>query len=141
MADFSIKGLDGLTADIKAVAREYPAEVEKHLKRVGDSFKKKVIAATPDSGHKHPHKLNKSWRSNVEGLTVDTLEYQLSNVAGHFPLVERGHRKLSKKGKVIGYVQGRHFFEKACDEFHASDEMGKEMDRFVREIKRKIEHD
>lgn len=141
MADFIIKGLDGLTADVMAAARQYPAEVEKHLKKLGDGLKKQAIANTPDSGHKHPHKLNKSWRSKIEGMTTDTLEYQLSNAAGHFPFVERGRRLVTKKGRAIGYVQGTHFFEKTCDAYQASDEVGKEMDRFVGEIKRKIEHD
>lgn len=141
MADFTIKGLDGLNADVLEAAKKYPKEVEKHLKRTGDALKRQAIDASPDSGREHPHKLKKSWRSKIDGMSVDTLEYKLSNVAGHFPFVERGHRQVTKKGKVIGFVPGSHFFEKTCDAFSASDEVGQEMDRFIAEIQRKIAHD
>lgn len=141
MADFTIKGLDGLNADILEAAKEYPKEVEKHLKKTGDVLKKKAIEKTPDSGTDHKRKLSKSWKSEIEGMIIDSLEYQLRNTAPHYHLVERGHKMVTRKGRIIGFVQGRHFFEKACDEFNASDEVGQEMERFIAEIQRKIAHD
>lgn len=141
MADFTIKGLDGLNADILEAAKKYPKEVEKHLKKTGDVLKKKAIEKTTDSGTDHKRKLSKSWKSEIEGMTIDSLEYQLRNKAPHYHLVERGHKLVTRKGRTIGFVQGRHFFEKACDEFNASDEVGQEMERFIAEIQRKISHD
>lgn len=141
MADFTIKGLDGLNADILEAAKHYPKEVEKHLKKTGDVLKKKAIEKTQDSGTDHKRKLIKSWKSEIEGMSVDRLEYQIRNTAPHYHLVERGHNMVTRKGRTIGFVQGRHFFESACDEFESSDEVGKEMDRFIAEIQRKISHD
>lgn len=141
MADFTIKGIEGLNTDILEAAQHYPKEVEKHLKKTGDVLKKKAIEKTPDSGTDHKRKLSKSWKSEIEGMTIDSLEYQIRNTAPHYHLVERGHKMVTRKGRTIGFVQGRHFFEKACDEFNASDEVGQEMDRFIAEIQRKISHD
>lgn len=141
MADFEIKGLTELNADILEAARDYPREVEKHLKRTGDILKKKAIEKSPDSGSEHKRKLKKSWKSEIAGISVDTLEYQLRNASPHYHLVERGHKLVTHKGRTIGFVQGKHFFESACDEFQGSDEVGKEMERFTDEIKRKIAHD
>lgn len=141
MADFTIKGMEDLNSDILEAAQRYPKEVEKHLKKTGDVLKKKALEKSPDSGINHKRKLSKSWKSEVEGMTVDSLEYQLRNTSPHYHLVERGHKMVTRKGRTIGFVQERHFFEKACDEFESSDEVGQEMERFVTEIQRKIAHD
>lgn len=141
MADFILKGMTELTADVLEAAKSYPREVERHLKRTGDVLKKKAIENSPSSPVTHKRKLAKSWKSEIAGMTVDSLEYQLRNTSPHYHLVERGHRLVSHKGRTIGFVPGKHFFEKACDEYESSDEVGKEMDRFVSEIQRKIAHD
>lgn len=131
--------IDELKANMTAAADVYLDTAEKHLKRTGNKLKKLAKEKTPSSPYAHRKKLAKSWKSEVKGFTADQLEYQLRNTAPHYHLVERGHVLQSKSGNTIGFVQGRHFFEKAVSEFEASGIPEKEFDKLAKELAKKIE--
>lgn len=43
------------------------------------------------------------------------MQANIYSKAPHFHLVDRGHVKKNRSGKVIGYVQGEHFLQKTLD--------------------------
>lgn len=134
----SFNGLDEFKMKLAEVSNAYATTAEKHLTRAGNKLKKAAKEATPESPWNHKRKLSKSWKGKVVGTSGSTLEYQLSNKAPHYHLVERGH-VLIVHGKTVGFVQGKHFFQKTVQEFEASGETEKEMERYMKAVKKKLE--
>jgi hypothetical protein len=139
MADngFEITGLDEFKTHIKIVANEFPGTCEKHLKRVGNKFKKELKKASPDSGKDHKNKLSESWTSDVQGYTGEDLQMNIWSNSPHFHLVDRGHVQKTKSGKVVGFVQGKHFLEKTAQKIE-SDVLPKEMEKLYKDISKKL---
>ncbi|WP_110955751.1 hypothetical protein [Anaerosinus massiliensis] len=133
--DFS--DLEEFKQQNEAVAREYPGTAEKHLKRIGNKFKKIVSEKSPDSGTEHKRKLKKSWKSEMEGHSGDDLKMNIWSTSPHFHLVDRGHKKVDKKGNAIGFVQGKHFLEATAKEVE-SDVVPAEIERLYKTISKKI---
>lgn len=130
-----------LKANMDAAANAYLDTAEKHLNRTGNKLKKLAKEKTPNSPYAHRKKLAKSWKSEIKGYTAEELEYQLRNTAPHYHLVERGHVLQTKSGKMIGFVQGKHFLEKAVAEFEAEGIAEKEFDKLAKDLAKKIEGD
>lgn len=151
------EGLDEFMRNIEAIADQYPQTAEKHLRRVGNRLRRKVIQNTPmgktDEEYKKEvrHgfgnyevvkrrskiKLKNSWTAKVVNFRGHSLAYQLRSKSRRFHLVERGHVKVTPGGQVRGFVQGRFFFKNAVDEFTSGGEIRKQMEKFMREIQRK----
>lgn len=137
---------DGLTftnfeefkADILKVANEFPLESEKRLKRIGSKFVKIVKEKSPDSGKATKRKLNKSWKTEVTGYKGEDLALNIWSTSPHFHLVDRGHVQTDKKGNPKGFVQGKHFLAATAQEVE-SDILPQELEKFQREIAKKIE--
>ena len=98
---FSFEGLDDFKQQLTEVANEFPGTCEKHLRRVGNKMKKELKEASPDSGHDTKKKLNKSWKSEVQGYTGEDLQMNIWSNSPHFHLVDRGHVQKTKSGKVV----------------------------------------
>lgn len=130
--------LDEFKADILAVANEFPLESEKRLKKIGNKFLKIVREKTPDSGKASKRKLKKSWKSEVTGYKGEDLSLNIWSTSPHFHLVDRGHKQVTKSGKVIGFVQGKHMLAATAQEVE-SDVLPKELESFQKEIARKLE--
>jgi len=124
--------------DITTVANEFPLESEKHLKRVGNKFKKIVKEKSPDSGHDTKRKLKKSWKSEVTGYKGEDLACNVWSASPHFHLVDRGHVQKDRKGNAKGFVQGKHFLEATAQEVE-SEVLPSELEKFQREIAKKLE--
>lgn len=136
---FTIDGIDDFKRNLTEVLETYTDTSEKHLKRIGNKLKKTAKERTPSSPYEHRKKLKKSWRSKVEGLDGNDLEYKLRNASPHYHLVERGHVQKTPGGRVTGFVQGRHFFDAAFKEFEQSGFTAKEIERFMKDTKKKVE--
>lgn len=134
---FKIEGMDDFKRNLNEVLETYTDTSEKHLKRIGNKLKKTAKDRTPSSPYEHRKKLKKSWKSKVEGL--EDLEYKLRNASPHYHLVERGHVQKTPGGRVTGFVQGRHFFDLAFKEFEQSGFTEKEIERFMKDTKKKVE--
>lgn len=135
--ELSFDGLDDFKLKIDVISNEYAATAEKHLTRAGNKLKKLATDNTPDSGYEHKSKLNESWKKEVVGTKGNELEYQLSNKAPHYHLVERGHEQIVH-GKYVGFVQGKHFFAKSVQEFRASGVYEKELEKYMKDVKKKL---
>lgn len=136
-ADLHFENLDEFRDKLNSVVEEYTETAEKHLKRAGNKLKKLAADNTPVSG-KSAKPLAKSWKGKVTGLSNDEIQYELRNTSKVYHLVERGHAIVDHKGNVKGFVQGKHFFDKTMQEFENSDIMQTELEKFFKDIKKKI---
>ena len=134
---FSFEGLDDFKQQLTEVANEFPGTCEKHLRRVGNKMKKELKEASPDSGHDTKKKLNKSWKSEVQGYTGEDLQMNIWSNSPHFHLVDRGHVQKTKSGKVVGFVQGTHFLEKTAQHME-SEVLPEEMEKLYKDISKKL---
>lgn len=135
--EFDMSELEAFGLQISQVAKTYPLICEVHLKKIGSKFKKIVKQKSPDSGRDHKGKLNKSWKSKVD---IDPMSMQVDiwSTSPHFHLVDRGHKIVDSKGKVKGFVQGKHFLEATAQEVD-SEVVPVQMALFVAELKKEIE--
>lgn len=138
MASLEFLNIDDLIDNIANAIADYPEEAEKALNRTGLALKKELANKTPDSGTDHKKKLSKSWKKRVTGTDLTNLQAEVFNTAPHIGLVDRGHRLVSKTGKTIGFVQGKHFIDSTTKEVGRT-VLPAEMDKMVKKLKKKIE--
>ena len=138
MASLEFLNIDDLIDNIANAIADYPEEAEKALNRTGLALKKELANKTPDSGTDHKKKLSKSWKKRVTGTDLTNLQAEVFNTAPHIGLVDRGHRLVSKTGKTIGFVQGKHFIDSTTKEIGHT-VLPVEMDKMVKKLKKKIE--
>lgn len=128
--------LEEFTSKLNEVIKEYPIISKKHLNKMGTMVRKKLIEASPDSGKEHNKKLKEEWHKRVlDGFDYRDMEAQIWSTAPHIGLVDRGHKIVNKHGQVTGFVQGRHFVDKTCQE--AENEIKPQLEKLMREIQRK----
>ena len=134
-AEFYFENLDEFKDKLNAVVNEYTETAEKHLKRAGNKLKKLAKENSPigETG-----KLAKSWNGKITGISTDEIQYELKNKSKVYHLVERGHVQKDHKENTIGFVQGKHFFDKTMQEFESSDVMQTELQKFFDDIKNKL---
>ena len=138
MASLEFLNIDDLIDNIANAIADYPEEAEKALNRTGLALKKELANKTPDSGTDHKKKLSKSWKKRVTGTDLTNLQAEVFNTAPHIGLVDRGHRLVSKTGKTIGFVQGKHFIDSTTKEIGHT-VLPVELDKMVKKLKKKIE--
>jgi hypothetical protein len=134
--EFYFENLDEFQQKLESVVNEYTETAEKHLKRAGNKLKKLAKENSPvgETG-----KLSKSWNGKITGISTEEIQYELKNKSKVYHLVERGHVQKDRKGNAIGFVQGKHFFEKTMQEFENSDVMKNELRKFFDDIKKKLD--
>lgn len=140
MADdngFDFSNMEEFKNQLADVAKEFPATCEKHLKKVGNKFKKIVKQKSPDSGSEHKGKLNKSWKSEVKGYDGEDLQMDIWSTSPHFHLVDRGHVQKTPSGRVTGFVQGKHMLQATAQEVEA-DVLPAEMEKLYKDIGKKL---
>lgn len=138
MASLEFLNIDDLIDNIANAIADYPEEAEKALNRTGLALKKELANKTPDSGKDHKKKLSKSWKKRVTGTDLTNLQAEVFNTAPHIGLVDRGHRLVSKTGKTIGFVQGKHFIDSTTKEVGRT-VLPVELNKMVKKLKKKIE--
>jgi hypothetical protein len=134
---FSFEGLDEFKQQLTDASNQFPATCEKHLKKIGNKFKKIVKQKSPDSGKDHKNKLNKSWKSEVRGYSGEDLQMDIWSTSPVFHLVDRGHIQKDKNGVVKGFVQGKHFLERTAQEVE-SDVLPIEIEKLFNDISKKL---
>ena len=149
--EFEFVGFHEFVMKLDKISEEYSDTAEKHLNKAGNKLKRIVINATPVGKehyitkdgrkivNKHYKHMKKRWKSSIKGLYGKDLEYHLKSHAPHFHLIDRGHVMTTASGRVTGFVQGTHFFQQAVNNYDASGEYEKELQKFMNDIKKKIE--
>lgn len=107
---------------VNNVQKDYPKQVKKYLQKSGNKLKSKTLKKAKNSVGKKTGNLYKSIKRGkvykFSGNGADSVRVYSS--APHAHLLNNGHRKVSKSGKDIGgFVEGKHFFEKAKTEFES----------------------
>lgn len=138
MASIEFLNMDDLIDNIANAIADYPAEAEKALNRTGLALKKELAEKTPVSDVDHKKKLSKSWKKRVTGTNLTNLQAEVFNTAPHIGLVDRGHRIVSKTGKTVGFVQGKHFIDSTAKEVGRT-VVPTELETMVKRLKKKIE--
>lgn len=138
MASLEFLNIDDLIDNIANAIADYPEEAERALNRTGLALKKELANKTPDSGTDHKKKLSKSWKKRVTGTDLTNLQAEVFNTAPHIGLVDRGHKLVSKTGKTIGFVQGKHFIDSTTKEVGRT-VLPDELNKMVKKLKKKIE--
>jgi Bacteriophage protein of unknown function (DUF646). len=134
---FDFANMEEFKQQIADVANQFPATAEKHLKKIGNKFKKIVKQKSPDSGNDSKKKLNKSWKSEVKGYSGEELSMDIWSTSPHFHLVDRGHVQKTPGGRVTGFVQGKHFLEATAQEVEA-EVVPAEIEKLYDEISKKL---
>lgn len=125
--------IDEFMAHIDTVQAQYPMEAEKALRRGANAMRKELKAASPDGKNpKAKRKIKDSWKVSMSGTNTKNLQANIRSASPHFHLVERGHVKKTKTGKVVGYQQGTHFMEKTVNA--KADEIQDEMGEYLFDI-------
>ena len=145
-ADFYFENLDEFKQKLDAVSKEYTESAENHLKKCGNKLKKRAQENTPSSGKARKNSkgktikpLSKSWKGKITGLSANDIQYELRNTSKVYHLVERGHVQKTPGGRVTGFTQGKHFFDKVVNDFKESSEIEGELEKFMQEVKKKLE--
>ena len=102
-------------AKLELAQNQYPSQAEDALRKGARSMTKALKNNASDSGRSHKNKLRNSWRMEIEGTNSNNLQANIRSKAPHFHLVDRGHVKKNRSGKVVGYVPGVHFLQKTID--------------------------
>jgi len=106
-----IKGLDAFERTlIKTLEIKYPEEVKKKLVELAEELKEAAQARTPIGPDKKPKskRMKYRWKVGKVRKKGNELFIEVKNTAPHAHLVEDGHRMVTKDGKTVGYVEGKH---------------------------------
>ena len=133
MADFKVEGIDEFQEKLKTIEKKAPDRIIEKLDEVG----KKLRVAARDNTPKVTGKLRKGYKL----LPIEKIQggYQkgMTNTAPHFHLVEKGHRKVSKSGKELGWTEGLFMLEKTVKEQEEPimEELQEWLDELFQELK------
>lgn len=143
MADsIEISGLDELSEDLRRIARKFPDRAGEELQKEAKELRKDVVAMVKNDTDEH---LTKDGEKTKRSLTKAS-SYEISPVQGfnerqfvdisakspHFHLLENGHLLVSHKGRVIGFVPGYHFMDRARKE--CSKKLPERMEKMVNHL-------
>lgn len=116
---FDLSEIDELVKDLETIEKNRPKASKSFLKKEGTKLKNKTlrkakaIVDKEDTGNY----INGIKRGEPYLYKGYILSIRAFNSAPHAHLLEDGHLLVSETGEEIGYVKGRHIFEKSRNEF------------------------
>ncbi|MDF2842475.1 MAG: Bacteriophage protein of unknown function [Herbinix sp.] len=114
---FELKGFEELQQKLSQVVKKYPDLAEERLESTGKGFKKRVVEVTRQRTSKHSGNLVKGFRlDKIKGYGMN-MSKDFRGTAPHFHLIENGHNQVTKDGKKVGWVQGKHIVKDVRDEY------------------------
>lgn len=112
MSDFKIEGLEEFQEKLKTIERKAPDRILDKLDEEGKKLRKEVRDNTP----KKTGKLRKGYKLTQVEKVQGGYQKGLYNNHPTFHLVEKGHRKVSKSGKELGWTEGLFMLERTVKE-------------------------
>ena len=115
MGDFDVKieGVEEFQEKLKTVEEKAPDRIIDELDEEGKKLRKQAMNNTKKGK-------TGNLRKGYKLLPVEKIKggYQkgMTNTAPHFHLVEKGHRKVSKSGKELGWTEGKFYLKKTVEE-------------------------
>lgn len=113
MDGLEIKGLDEFQKKIQTVERRAPDRILKELDKQGNYLRRKARPNTPKG---RTGNLRKGYRLTQTEKVGKGYEKGFFNKAPHHHLVNNGHRKVSRSGKLLGWTPGVFYIEKTIAE-------------------------
>lgn len=112
---FSLDGADALKKEMETLIRENPDALNSASNSVGNKWKKDCNAKMPS---KYSYSFMKAWKQDKEYSDTGIMTSNtISNKKPHWHLIENGHEKVTKSGKHVGFVPGKHYAEITNHEF------------------------
>lgn len=112
-------GLEGLLSDMQSVVSKAPDDLNDAVLKTAKEWTKDCNAEMPSS-YKSGAKGLKRWKTTKNyGPTGIIASVEVTNKAPHFHLVENGHRKFINGVDTGGFVEGKHYAEKAREEYES----------------------
>ena len=126
--DFDIKGIEEFQEKLEKIKKGIPDGEEQLLKKAGNKLRKKSKDRTP-LGNSEKH-LKDSYRLRpIEYESDNGMNIKMTNTSPKFHLVEHGHRKVTKSGKELGFVPGKHMVETSFKELE--EELPGDIDKWM----------
>lgn len=135
--NMNLYGADELIDSLEKMANEYPDAAGDLLRKQGIELRKRIVLSarentnTKGESKRSLGKIGSYRLSKVQSYGIRQF-VELTVKAPHFHLVEQGHNMVNKYGKTVGFIQGRHYFEKAVKEFE--EEMPDKVEVMVDEL-------
>lgn len=133
MADFKLEGLEEFQEKLKLIEKKAPDRIIEKLDEEGKKLRKAARANTP----KKTGKLRKGYKLLPVEKIKGGYRKGITNTTPYFGLVERGHRRVSKTGKELGWTEGKFYLEKTMKEQEEpiTEELQDWMDELFNELK------
>lgn len=125
MNGFDTKELTKFEKSLIALAqKKMPKESKTFLREQGKKLRKETLVLAKGSGlKKKTGNLFKGIKTGkvytFKGNGGLSIRVYGGKPAYHIHLLEYGHRKVNKDGKEVGFVEGKHFFEKGSKKFQS----------------------
>ena len=135
MANIDTSQLDGFARELLNMANDkLPKESKKFLRKEGTKLKKKTLSKAKALTNKKTGNYYKGIKRGKVYHYRDKKNNSIRVYGGspHAHLIEYGHRQVSKNGVETGFVEGKHVFEKAKNEFQS--EYNKDCEQFLNEV-------
>ena len=126
--DFEIKGIEEFQQKLEKIKKSIPDGEEQLLKKAGNKLRKKSKDRTP-VGKSNKHLKDGYKLSNIEYESGNGMNIKMTNTSPHFHLIEKGHRKVTKSGKELGFVPGKHMVETSFKELE--EELPRYIDKWM----------
>ena len=135
MSNIDTSDLDDFAKQLLNMAAvELPKESRKFLKDEGNKLRKKTLNKAKSLANKKSGNYYKGIKRGKVYHFKDKKNNSVRVYGGspHAHLIEYGHRKVTKDGKEVGYVEGKHVFEKSKNEFES--EFNKDCEKFIDDV-------
>lgn len=135
MSNINTSELDAFSRELLEMANnELPKESKKFLRTEATKLRKKTL----DKAKSLTNKQTGNYYKGIKKGKVYHYKDKKNNsirVYGRSPhahLIEYGHRQVSKNGVESGFVEGKHVFEKAKNEFES--EFNSDCEKFISDV-------
>lgn len=121
MDGFDVRELQKLERDILDTAQKHlPKETKKFLRGEGSkllhvSQSEAIFSGVKHNSHKYYDSIKRGKAYRYKG--TGDLAIRVYSSAPHGHLIEDGHRQVTKDGREVGFVRGKHVFKDAAKQF------------------------
>ena len=135
MANIDTSELDGFAKTLLYYASSsMPKQSKKFLQKEGNKLKKRTLSKAKSLTNKKTGNYYKGIKRGKVYHYRDKKNNSIRVYGGspHAHLIEYGHRQVSKNGVESGFVEGKHVFEKARNEFQS--EYNSDCEKFISDV-------
>ena len=115
--------LDGLTdfqQDLLNTSKKIHKEIPKVLRKVGSKGRTHVAKKSRQLVKKKTGNYHKKWKRGKVFKSNDEFVVRIYNSSSHAHLLEDGHIMITKDGRNVGFVRGKHVLKDGMQEFESS---------------------